>query len=124
MLKKSRNSAKMTPSSAGNAPAQGRGKGKQPRGRPADEDVTDVGAVTGPIMSLVHDRMQGAWKIYRDSEMWLVFDAVSPVRIFKADMAYNDNADFPAYDSDDAENLTSVDEPPPGLMPYAPDDYA
>ena len=55
--------------------------------------------------------------------MWLIFDAVSPVRTFKMDMPYDEDADFPVYDENEADSLTEVDDEPPGLMPYAPVDH-
>ena len=67
--------------------------------------------------------MRKAWKINPKNPMWLIFDAVSPVRTFKMDMPYDESADFPVYDSDEADNLTEIDKEPPGLMPYEPVGY-
>ena len=121
------------------APTQAKGKTKAPQrtslirrprtstppGSESEEDdaITDVEQVTGPVMSLVHDRMRKAWKVNPLNPMWLIFDAVNPVRTFKIDMPYDEDADFPVYGEDEVDNLTEVDEEPPGLMPYAPLDY-
>ena len=82
---------------------QRKGKKKASRKKhPTGENITNVDAVISPVMSVVHDQMKSAWKINRRNEMWLVFDAISPVRVFKGDMAYEDGGRFPVYTPEDA----------------------
>lgn len=139
MPKNKRSTGKPTAPITKNVPAQAKGKTKAPQqtslirqpqsstspsSKPEEyEAITDVDRVTGPVLSLVHNQMRNAWKINPLNPMWLVFDAVNPVRTFKIDMPYDDNADFPVFALDEAYNLTEVDNEPPGLMPYEPIEY-
>jgi hypothetical protein len=90
-----------------------------------DTEITNPIGVTSPVMSLVHPKMRQAWKINKGLPMWLKFDVVNPVRQFKRDMHYTDDAAFPAYGPAPWPDLTETDEPSsrPGLMPYAPINY-
>jgi hypothetical protein len=137
MPKKNRGGKGKAPGNAKKAPSTSQGKSKPPKPpgiripreattpTPSEEEeaykgTTDVDEVTGPVLSLVHERMRDAWEVHGDRPMWLVFDAVNPVRQFKRDMPYNARVDFPDYDSDALADLTETDEGGAGLMPYQP----
>ena len=65
--------------------------------------------------------MAGAWKINKMLSMWLIFDAVNPVRQFKRGMLFDDSpeVDFPSYGPPPWDDLTETDAEP-ALMQYAP----
>ena len=132
--------AKATTRGKGKAKASTRGKGKKKpeplidpsatvrtprktRTPPNDGKymaITDVSEVTGPVDSMVDESMALGWKLNNDHPMWLIFDAINPVRQFNRRMKYHDNKDFPAYGPEPWVDLTETDEPHVGLMPYAP----
>jgi hypothetical protein len=99
---------------------------RRPRGSPTpipDEEYwlgADASVVTRPVMSSVHENMVDAWRINNHHPMWLIFDVVTPVRQFKRGMVRDDALDFPAYGPPPWGDLTETDEPPRGLMQYAP----
>lgn len=84
------------------------------------EDEIDTAAVTKPVLSRVHGCMRSGWRINKQNPMWLIFDAVNPVRVFKAKMLYDEGADFPEFDPEALQEVTDVDDESGQLMPFAP----
>ena len=68
-------------------------------------------------MHLVHPALEAAWAINRNLEMCFIFDAVSPARLFKHGMVYDEEAHFPEFAKG---NWTEIDGPSPGWMPVSP----
>ena len=96
-------------------------------GNPMDVDdsspsETDPVKINQPLSTVVHQSLTSAWQITRDLPMCFVFDSVSPARKFKRDMLFDEEADFPQFDDGQSGDVTETDVPP-GLMPYAPDEY-
>lgn len=81
---------------------------------------TDSAKVSQPIHGLVHGSLKVAWAINKSLPMCVIFDAISPVRRFKYGMLYTDSDEvgFPEYDASESGNVTEIDGPPPGWMPY------
>ena len=80
--------------------------------------TTNHRIVTHAVESLVHPALRGAWAINNHLPMAYIFDAVCPARRWKKGMPYDDEADYPDYDSDHPKELTYTNGPPPGLMPF------
>jgi len=88
------------------------------------EDTTDRSLIGRSVDSHIHDAMSGAWMIYEDSQMYTLFDALSPVRLYKRGTVFNvdDIESYPSYGSRNVADITESDSE--GLLqPYAPEDY-
>lgn len=85
--------------------------------------ITDPSEVQIPVTGLVHPALVKAWVVFRQNPMWFLFDSTSPARHFKRGVPYDEDKNFPGYGKPPYDDLTETDEPPPGLMPYAPMTY-
>lgn len=98
---------------------------KAPTPPPDDEymETTDIKEVTGPVASMVDEKMVNGWKVNECLPMWLIFDVINPVRQYKRGLRYSDRLEFPAYGPEPWDDLTETDDPPRGWMPFAPISY-
>lgn len=62
-----------------------------------------------------------AWSINEAHHMWLIFDAVNPVRKFKRDSVYRDTDEEPFAEHDDSD-LSETDAVP-SRQPAYPEPY-
>ena len=88
------------------------------------EDETDRTKIHGPIEKFVNAAMQDTWDISQHFQMCILFDSMSPVRVFKRGSIFNEHAEdaFPDYDPNAASDVTETDES--GVsQPYRPVDY-
>jgi hypothetical protein len=81
---------------------------------------TDVQDVDSPVVSQVHKHMFHSWRVNKEHPMWLIFDSVNPARRFKRDMPYDEDADYPDLDPDDAGDVTETDLADSPQMPFMP----
>jgi len=86
------------------------------------EDTTDRSLIDRPVDSHIHDAMSEAWAIYEDSRMHTLFDAVSPVRLYKRGTVFNVDESYPSYGSPNVADITESDSEGP-LQPYMPENY-
>jgi hypothetical protein len=77
-----------------------------------------------PVMSLIHENLQSAWKINERNELCFIFDSHSPARQFQRGTQYSDDLGFPEPGRTTPDNLTETDEPDGGLMPYMARSYS
>lgn len=105
--------------------------GPAARKKPVDPPVqlpykatTDPAKVNKPVANLIHPSMKNRWRVYDRASMSIVFDAVSPVRVFKKGTVYDeDDPDpFPVYDRRNDGDLTETDETAT-LSQYKPTEY-
>lgn len=86
--------------------------GPDPTSKVPYETITDPILVNKPVSGMVSTTMKNCWKVYNRASMCIIFDAVSPVRVFKKGTEYDDDDDdpFPIYDSRNDGDLTETDE--------------
>ena len=87
------------------------------------KDETNAATMTKPVLSMVHSRMRSSWRIDNCNLMWLTFNVMSLVRIFKTSMPYDKDAGFPKFDPEAPEEITEIDQPSEPLMRYDPIDH-
>jgi hypothetical protein len=93
---------------------------KNPDSSDEEFNATDPLTITAPVREMVHPCLADAWKVNVGNPMHFIFDTASPARHFKRGMKYRPQLAFPAYGNPPYDDLTETDCPPPGFMPFAP----
>ena len=82
--------------------------------------LVDPSKIRCPVENIVHPKLSQAWTVQQLNPMWFIFDSCTPARHFKRGMPFNEDQEFPAYSPEPYDDLTETDQPPDGLMPFAP----
>lgn len=88
------------------------------------EDETERTKIHGPIDKLIDAAMEDTWEMSQHLQMCILFDYVSPVRLFKRGSIFDEHAEnsFPDYDPNEAGDATETDESGVSQQ-YRPFDY-
>jgi len=86
-----------------------------------DGDQTDPLLVTRLNLEIVDEALDGAWEVYPNRQMCVIFDPINPLRQFKRGVFRDDESPFPDYSPSpelDPDVMETDEEP--GLQQYAP----
>ena len=89
-------------------------------GDPEYGKLVDPSKIRCPVEHIVHPKLSQAWTVQQLNPMWFIFDSCTPARHFKRGVPFDEDQEFPAYGPEPYDDLTETDQPPDGLMPFAP----